>query len=75
MMSSLSLQEKKYHMAAVTCRNLSEEAHRALKVRAASHGRSIRSGGSSELWFAHPAPADRFESVFVRGSDAFQDPP
>lgn len=27
-------------MAAVTIRNLSEEAHRALKVRAAHHGRS-----------------------------------
>lgn len=27
-------------MAAVTIRNLSEEAHRALKVRAAQHGRS-----------------------------------
>jgi antitoxin FitA len=27
-------------MAAVTIRNLSEEAHRALKVRAARHGRS-----------------------------------
>ena len=27
-------------MAAVTIRNLSEETHRALKVRAATHGRS-----------------------------------
>ncbi len=27
-------------MAAVTVRNLSEETHRALKVRAAQHGRS-----------------------------------
>jgi plasmid stability protein len=27
-------------MAAVTIRNLSDEAHRALKVRAAQHGRS-----------------------------------
>lgn len=27
-------------MAAVTIRNLSEEAHRALKLRAAQHGRS-----------------------------------
>lgn len=27
-------------MAAVTIRNLSDEAHRALKVRAAKHGRS-----------------------------------
>ncbi|MFT4035230.1 MAG: antitoxin [Patulibacter sp.] len=27
-------------MAAITIRNLSDETHRALKVRAASHGRS-----------------------------------
>lgn len=30
-------------MAAVTIRNLSDEAHRALKVRAAQHGRSTES--------------------------------
>lgn len=30
-------------MAAVTIRNLSEEAHRALKVRAAQHNRSTES--------------------------------
>lgn len=30
-------------MPAVTIRNLSEEAHRALKVRAAKHGRSAES--------------------------------
>ena len=29
------------HMAAITIRNLSEETHRALRVRAAQHGRSM----------------------------------
>jgi plasmid stability protein len=36
----ISLQQERYHMPAVTIRNLSAETHRALKVRAARHGRS-----------------------------------
>ncbi len=36
----LSNIHERYHMPAVTIRNLSAETHRALKLRAARHGRS-----------------------------------
>jgi plasmid stability protein len=36
----LSRIRERYHMPAVTIRNLSAETHRALKLRAARHGRS-----------------------------------
>ncbi len=40
LIATLSTRQIRYQMPAVTIRNLSEEAHRALKVRAAHHGRS-----------------------------------
>ncbi|QEH37823.1 Antitoxin FitA [Aquisphaera giovannonii] len=45
-------------MPAVTIRNLSEEAHRALKVRAAHHGRSTEAEMRAILEAA-VRPADR----------------
>jgi plasmid stability protein len=36
----LSSEQERHHMPAVTIRNLSVETHRALKLRAARHGRS-----------------------------------
>lgn len=45
-------------MPAVTIRNLSEEAHRALKVRAAHHGRSTEAE-MRELLEAAVRPANR----------------
>lgn len=45
-------------MPAVTIRNLSEEAHRALKVRAAHHGRSTEAEMRAILEGA-VCPADR----------------
>ncbi|MBX3139260.1 MAG: antitoxin [Trueperaceae bacterium] len=45
-------------MPAVTIRNLSEEAHRALKVRAAQHGRSAEAEMRAILEAA-VRPADR----------------
>jgi plasmid stability protein len=45
-------------MPAVTIRNLSEEAHRALKVRAASHGRSTEAE-IREILEAVVRPPDR----------------
>ncbi|QOG06387.1 plasmid stabilization protein [Aureimonas sp. OT7] len=45
-------------MPAVTIRNLSEEAHRALKVRAAHHGRSAEAEMRNILEAA-VRPADR----------------
>lgn len=45
-------------MSAITIRNLSEETHRALKVRAAAHNRSTEAEVRSIL-DAAVAPADR----------------
>lgn len=45
-------------MPAVTIRNLSEEAHRALKVRAAHHGRSTEAE-IRDILEATVRPADR----------------
>lgn len=45
-------------MAAITIRNLSSEAHRALKVRAASHGRSTEAE-VREILEAVVRPLDR----------------
>jgi plasmid stability protein len=40
MISTLLEELERYHMPAVTIRNISAETHRALKLRAARHGRS-----------------------------------
>jgi plasmid stability protein len=36
----LSNKQERYHLVAIAIRNLSAETHRALKLRAARHGRS-----------------------------------
>lgn len=59
-------------MAAITVRNLSDETHRALKARAAAHGRSTEAEVRSILDDA-VAPPDRLGlgSLLVRvGQDA-----
>ena len=59
-------------MAAITVRNLSEETHRALKARAAAHGRSTEAEVRSILDDA-VAPPDRLAlgSLLARvGQDA-----
>jgi antitoxin FitA len=60
------LRQQRHH-ASVTIRNLSEETHRALKVRAAQHGRSTEAEMRDILETA-VRPADRLGSALAEMS-------
>jgi len=49
-------------MPVVTVRNLPEETHRALKLRAAQHGRSLRAKSGKFWWSALRGVRSRYRA-------------